>query len=165
LTHKFDYKDIISVEIIEDGQVVSKKSISRTIGGAIIGGVFAGGVGTVVGGLSGGSKQKTKVSMVLVKILLRNQFTTSLTINCFKDGIINFDDLKDARNQANLIKDIVSIIIDKMDRQELSNSYKESKQAQNLSISDELMKLNDLKEKAVITEYEFIVLKDKLLKS
>lgn len=164
-THRFDYKDIISVEIIEDGQVTSKKSISRTIGGAIVGGVLAGGFGSVVGGLSGGSKQVTKVSSIVVKILLRDQFTESFTITCYGENLINLKDVKAARIQANQIKDIVSIIIDKIERKEHSNYYIEEKPVQKHNLYDDLIRLNDLLEKGIITEYEFLVQKDKLLKS
>jgi hypothetical protein len=163
-THIFSYKDIISVEVIEDGEVVIKKSISRTIGGAIIGGVIAGRAGTIVGGLSGGNKQKFKVSSIIVKILLRNHQGTSLKIPCL-EGILNtHDDIKDAKNEANLLNDILIIIIDKIDRNELSNSYQEPNKASNYSLADELMKLNEMKEKGVLTEYEFFVQKERILR-
>jgi len=68
--HILCFSDIIGVELIEDGFTVSSKSTARTIGGAIVGGVLAGGAGTVVGGLSGDSKQKNKIESISVKILV-----------------------------------------------------------------------------------------------
>ena len=163
-TNMFIYKDIISVEVLVDGEVVIEKSTSRTIGGAIIGGVIAGRSGTIVGGLSGGSKQKFKVSSIIVKILLRNHQETSLEIPCLNGLFNSFDDIEDAKIEANLLKDILIIIIDKIDRNELSNSYQEPNKASNYSIADELMKLNELKEKGVLTEYEFFVQKERILR-
>lgn len=54
-TTSISIKDIIGVEILEDETIISKKSTSRTVGGAILGGV-----GSVVGGLSGSSIQNFK---------------------------------------------------------------------------------------------------------
>ena len=59
-TQVFSFEDIISVELLESGQTVSKKFTSRTIGGALIGGALAGGAGMVLGGLSGGLENAGK---------------------------------------------------------------------------------------------------------
>ena len=79
----YNYEDIISVEFIENNHLVSKKSTGRTIGGAIVGTVVAGGVGAIVGGLSGSSKQQNLHSSVIVKILLRNNTDPSIELTCF----------------------------------------------------------------------------------
>ena len=122
------YNDIIKVEVIDNGQPIHQKSTMRTIGGAIVGGAIAGGAGAIVGGLSGGSKQASLASLVQVKILLRDVNHPSLLINTFNarnmtaggkpiksngaEGYIYRNGLKIAQE----IADIVSVIIDEVDR-------------------------------------------------
>ena len=64
------FEDIISVEIMEDNTTLASKSTMRTVGGAVVGGALAGGAGAVVGGLSGDTNMKKKVSLVQVKMRL-----------------------------------------------------------------------------------------------
>ena len=168
----FLYSDIIGVELIEDGDVISKKSTTRTVSGAIIGGVLAGGVGAIVGGLSGNSTNKSKVSSLYVKILLRNLDNPSLLISCFDSKTMTVEGKKsietegkiesyiyqEGKRTANEIKDLISIIIDKTD-----NNTDDKNNQSKFSMTDELLKLNDLKEKGILTEDEFLTQKSKIL--
>lgn len=177
------FSDIIGVELVEDGNTISKKSTTRSIGGAIIGGVLAGGAGSIIGGLSGSTTQKNTVSSLSVKILLRNIENPNLVITCFDaqkmtigrkksiktEGETESYIYKICKKNADEIKDLTSIIIDKCDRKaEPNNQIIEPKpsivepKSTNL-IADELMKLNELKEKGIITEDEFLVQKQKIL--
>ncbi|CAG5074462.1 hypothetical protein DYBT9623_05149 [Dyadobacter sp. CECT 9623] len=164
-----EYSDIIAVEILQDGNIVQQKSTTRTIGGAVVGGLLAGGVGAVVGGLSGSSTHKSKVSSLYVKILLRNVGVTSLLVKCFdalpmtakKEVEITDDIYKIGKNHADSIKDLVSIFIDQIDQS--SKLINTSNNNLTISISDELMKLSILKDKGVLTESEFLAEKSKIL--
>ena len=114
--------------MIDNGKTIHQKSTIRTIGGAIVGGAVAGSAGAIVGGLSGGSKQASVVSLVQVKILLRDVNSPSLLINTFNarnmtvegkpiksngtEGYIYRNGLKIAQE----IADIVNVIIDEVDR-------------------------------------------------
>ena len=80
-TKEIPFDNIISVEILEDNMVLFSKKVS--VGGAILGGVLAGGAGMVVGGLSGDTKQEKNVSKVTVKIKIRNYSMPSILIDCF----------------------------------------------------------------------------------
>ncbi|MCD7851227.1 MAG: hypothetical protein LUH63_16840 [Parabacteroides sp.] len=60
INKEFSFSDIISCELIKDGETVYKKSTIRTVGGALVGTVLAGGTGAIIGGLSGGTKEKEK---------------------------------------------------------------------------------------------------------
>ena len=167
----FNYEDIISVQLLEDNQTVSQKSTGRTIGGALVGGVLAGGAGAIVGGLSGSSKNLNLHSSVKVKILLRNSSTPSITIDCFnastmtvegkpvKDGSMEYYIYKQGLDHANRIVDMVSVIIDAVDRATNTSAP----QAPSGSIADELAKLAVLKDKGILTEEEFAEQKRKLL--
>ena len=167
----FNYSDIISVKLIEDNNTISQKSTGRTIGGALVGGVLAGGAGAIVGGLSGSSKQKSLHSSIKVKILFRNNLVPSLTITCFdaatmtisgkpvKEGDSEYYVYRQASSSANRIVDLISVIIDAVDR---SNSAP-TPNASSGSVADELAKLAILKEKGILTDEEFAEQKKKVL--
>lgn len=178
-TTVFKYEEVIGVEIIEDGSTMSKKSTSRTIGGAIVGGVLAGGVGSIVGGLSGSSKQKNKVKTLFVKILLKDIEHPSVIVKCFESRTMTYD-MKESlktegddqsniyqqgKKDANDIKDLVTIVIDKVDSKVVNNQVEKPQLPSQSSVATEILKLNELKEKGIITESEFNDQKIKLLNS
>ena len=166
------YDEIISVEVIEDNSVIASKSTMRTIGGAVVGVALAGGAGAVVGGLSGNMNMKKKVKIVQVKLRLRDINNPILIINCFDymtmasgqelktDGMLGFI-YKQGLEHAQQIADLVSVIIDDVDRsqKQATNNISSS------FVADELAKLADLKAKGILTESEFIEQKSKLLNS
>lgn len=172
-----DFSDVIGVELLEDGSTLLKKSTTRTIGGAIVGGVLAGGAGSIVGGLSGNTSQKNKVSSVSVKILLRSLDNPILTINCFDsrtmttegkasietEGKMESYIYKIGKKNAEDIKDLISVIIDRVDNEISNPKSLEGIDRKFDSISDELIKLNELKEKGILTEDEFTLQKNKIL--
>ena len=167
----FNYADIISVQLLEDNQTVSQKSTGRTIGGALVGGVLAGGAGAIVGGLSGSSKNLNLHSSVKVKILLRNSSSPSIMIDCFNASTMTVDGksvndesvenyiYKQGLDRANRIVDMISVIIDAVDR--ATNT--QVQQTQSNSTAEEIAKLAILKEKGILTEEEFADQKRKLL--
>lgn len=63
---------IISAEVYEDGDAVTSRSTTRTIGGAIVGGALAGGAGVVVGGLSGGSRTRSTVRIIELRVTVND---------------------------------------------------------------------------------------------
>lgn len=170
-----NFTDIIGVELIENGNIVIKKNTTRTIGGAIVGGVLAGGAGAIVGGLSGSSTQKNKVTSVQVKILLRNIDKPSLDIICFESWM-NSKIVKTFRENrqeedyvyrigkrnAVEIKDLISVIIDRIDNKNKS-IIEQSTSISTNSIADELLKLTSLKENGILSEEEFSIQKNKIL--
>lgn len=148
LSHNtLNYNNLISIEIIENGQIIFKKSIMRAISGAITGNIIAGGAGAVVGGLSGNTTTHKKIEDIIIKLLVRD--TNNPSIELRLEGIFRIE-------QANKIKDTINVIIDKID--------KEFSKETSISIADELIKLNDLKKQGILTEEEFIQQKNKMLK-
>ena len=171
------FSDIIGVELIEDGSTISKKSATRTIGGAIVGGALAGGAGAIIGGLSGGSKRKNKVSSVIIRILLRSLDNPLLVVNCFDSKTMTVEGkasletegkfesyiYKDGKQNADDIKNLIDVIIDRVDSKTDEPKPIENAEKGSFSISDELIKLNELKEMGILTEREFAIQKNKIL--
>ncbi len=181
------FDKIMSVEMVEDNTMISSKSLGRTIGGALIGDLVAGGAGMIVGGLSGNSKLTKKVSKVEVIIKMRDFNDTALSIPCFEIGRetnntkkeIKPDDsvygpmYKKGLEDAIKITQLVSIIIDQMDKAPAQPAA--ATPAQNpsataettnpsSSIADEIKKLADMKAQGLITDEEFAALKSKIIK-
>ncbi len=168
------FEDLISVELIEDDNVLMAKSTSRTIGGSIIGGALAGGAGMIVGGLSGSSRQVSLHSSVVVKLLIRSASNPSIEIACFdcktmtikrnpvKDGSTEEHIYRKGMSDAKKIADTLNVIIDAVDR--ASNAKGPATPvAQPSSVADELLKLAQLKEQGILTDEEFNQQKSKLL--
>jgi len=167
---KYPYSEIIGCEIIENGETTYRKS--SIIGRAIIGGVIAGGAGAIIGGLSGKLKKDKEIKNLDFKITFKDTNRPNFTIKFFdaweesartKKSIKINDAVYGPILEKSLIKlknwkDILEIIIDNQD-----NLNKKSKETE-ISISDELLKLNDLKEKGIITQDEFEKQKKKILK-
>ena len=130
-----------------------------------------GGAGAIVGGLSGNTSMKKKVSLVQVKLRIRDISMPTLSINCFDcktmaageeikpDGILGFK-YKQGLEHANKIVDLVSVIIDDVDKKE--KKFLTTNMG-NSSVAEELSKLADLKDKGILTDEEFNAQKSKLL--
>ena len=134
----YSFDDVISVELIENNNIVLKKSTGRTIAGALVGGLIARGVGAIVGGLSGSSKQQNLHLSVKAKLLLRNHASPSVEIPCFdcktmttegkpiKEGSMEYDIYKQGLSCAQKIVDNVRVIIDMVDREAKSPKQSET---------------------------------------
>lgn len=76
----YSYKDILTSEIEIDGETTTitktKKSTTSVVGRALIGGILTGGIGAVIGGLTGksssSSKQKDKIRSINLKITVND---------------------------------------------------------------------------------------------
>lgn len=129
------FKEIKSVEVVENNRTLYSNSTLRTVGRSIVGGMLAGDVGAVIGGLSGNTEKKKKVSNVLVKIALRNLSSPVLTINCFDykytysneavsvEGVFSYM-YKSGLEQAQEIYDLINVIINGTRKRQTENKFK-----------------------------------------
>ena len=149
---KIRFEDILSVELITDNITVSSKSALGSIGRGLAGAAVAGGVGAIIGGTTGNSKTIEKISTLELKICTKDLSNPSITTTWYSGGSRKKTDCY-AYTLANKAKDLISIIID--------NNRNTNEQPS--SISDELLKLASLKEKNIITEDEYLLLKTELI--
>lgn len=63
---------VIGVEVIHDGDSISKVSRGSQIGGAAVGGLLFGGLGAVVGGLTGNSVSSTRIQQLSLRITVND---------------------------------------------------------------------------------------------
>ena len=125
-----------------------------------------GGVGAIIGGLSG--KQETSsgtVKSLELKIIINNTsdpiFNISLLSKTSAGISTNDKKYKEAKAKADHWQAVFEAIIKQADAEE--QQIQKSINIESGSISDELKKLSELKELGVLTEDEFMQQKQKLL--
>lgn len=157
-TRMYDFHDLLEVEILENGESLTKTSRSSQIGGALLGGLMLGGVGAIIGGLSGTQKHKHKVKNIALKLLVNDTDNPLILINVYsspegvdKGGSYYKAFSERAREWFSLLK----IIIHNADEKDQRNN--------NLSIADEIEKLKKLRDDGTITDEEFTHQKNKVL--
>ena len=165
--NRIKFKDIVSVELLEDGSTVFSKSTTRTIGGAVLGNIVAGGTGAMIGGLSGSSKQVNKIKTIIVKILIRDIEKSSISVYAYNGNVngkslnTTSNDYKQFRNFADMVKDTISVIIDMEDKKE--NSLVNHSETPSNNFVAELAKLAKLRQEGMLTEDEYTVMKQQLI--
>ncbi len=93
--HKvFSFEDILQVEMLEDGVTVNKTSTSSQIGRAALGGLIGGGVGAIIGGLSGESVSSQKIRKAQLRVVVNNKEKSFYTIT-----FIHFEQPQSKDNQ------------------------------------------------------------------
>ena len=88
------FEDIIACEVIIDGEIVTKTSRGSQLMGAAVGGVLFGGVGAVVGALTGQKKNSEDIKQIIVKIVLNDLKIPNIKINLGK-SIAQAKDIED----------------------------------------------------------------------
>lgn len=66
------FEDIVEAQVVVDEDVVTKTSRGSQLAGAAVGTVLAGGVGAIIGGLSGKTSSTRKIKNVSLKLLIND---------------------------------------------------------------------------------------------
>ncbi len=83
------FVDLVSVEISEDGTTVTKSNRGSQLAGAAIGAVAFGGIGAIVGGLSGSSTSTQKVSKITINLITKDTSFPLVEIVAFHEQAID----------------------------------------------------------------------------
>jgi hypothetical protein len=161
------HKDIVSVELFEDGISITKTDRSSQVGGAVVGGLLFGGLGAVVGGLSGKTETSKTVKRIDLRLIVNDTKAplhdlSFLVCSDEKGGPI----YKDAMEKARLWNGILQALIKQAESEEksLQNNGRQTPAAlPNNSVADEIKKLADLHHSGVLTLDEFQQQKTRLL--
>ncbi|MGR3914872.1 MAG: SHOCT domain-containing protein [Gammaproteobacteria bacterium] len=180
------YRDILSSEILEDGETVTKTSRGSQIGSALIGGLAMGGLGAaigglagilggtaaVVGGLTGSTKSTEKTSKIALMITINDVSNPVHYVMLLDDGSAHkktSSAYKDAMGDAQKWHGKIKVLIHQADqedrRQEKETAAKTVAIVPQESLADQLEKLGDLRDRGILTEAEFASQKAKLLAS
>ena len=99
----FSYSDLIDCELIEDGNSVIKTS---ALPKAIAGGILFGGIGAVVGGITGKQTEKKYCDKLSVKFTVKNCKFFSINLDLIKKKTKK--DSKEYKKAFNLAQEILS---------------------------------------------------------
>jgi len=158
-------KDLISSKIVEDGETVTKTIRSSQLGGALVGSLALGGMGTVIGGLSGKTQTIGKVNRIDLELIVNDTKKPLYDINFLKfvtekRSVRHKRAIRQARHWHGLIE----VLIKNADIEDRTATNMNS--TQNLpsgSIADELKKIAELRDAGVLNGDEFQQQKQKLL--
>ena len=163
------YQDLLSSEIFEDGESISKAMRGSQIAGAIIGNIAFGGVGAIIGGLSGKRKTAGTVNRIYFRLTVNDIKQPIFDINFLnketkKDKPIYQQALQKARHCHGLVEVLIKRA-DMEDRQlaQKTNTSNDQQVSKQLSVADELKKLADLRDSGALTNEEFQQQKAKLI--
>ena len=150
------YSQIVDYELLEDGETITKGGLGR----AVAGGVLFGGIGAIVGGVTGSKKTKGVCQSLQIKITFRNspkqtEYLQFLSAETKKNSIVYKAAYQSAQNTISAIQ----VAADMVDN--TSNADITSRQI--MSEADEIIKFKKLLDDGIITQEEFEAKKRQLL--
>ena len=151
----FEYGNLLSFELLEDGETVTKGGLGR----AVAGGLIFGGVGAIVGGITGSKKSKGLCKSMKIKLTVRNAHTDTVYINLITSETKTSSLIyKNAQNTAQSCLSALQIIADKN-----NSTHASQADSQSVSTADEILKYKQLLDMGAITQEEFNAKKKQLL--
>lgn len=162
----YDYRDILKSEITHDGHSVLSTNRGSQLGGALLGGILAGGVGAIIGGLSGSQSSDEYIKTIEVLIVVNDIKNPIYKIEFLSlDVPLPKENIKEYIDKATYCHNLISVLIKQADNKDLAEAESNiiTETTIDGSISDELKKLNSLKEQGILTEEEFTLAKKKLI--
>lgn len=162
------YKDLLAVEIFEDGSTVTRTSRTSQIGGALIGGLALGGVGAIIGGLSGKTISSGKVKRVDLRLTVNRTDSPCHNVNILNEEVKKTSSkYSRAIEKARRWHSILRVAIHRADEEDRSrerfSATNDGDVTEKTSVADELRKLVDLKTEGVLSDEEFAAQKARLL--
>jgi hypothetical protein len=161
------HSDLVSCELFEDGTTITKTVRSSQIVGALIGGVVAGGVGAIIGGLSGKTATAGKVKRIDLRLIVNDTKNPLHDINFI--NLTNSELSKDSPAYQKIMQEarhwhgLIEVLIKKADSEDRARTSQEMPAMPPRSIADELKKFVDLRQSGVLSPDEFQQQKLKLL--
>ena len=150
------YNQIVDFELQEDGESIAKGGLGR----AVAGGLLFGGVGAIVGGVTGGKKTKSVCKSLKIKITFRNnprqtEYIPFITTETKTGGFIYKTAYQSAQDTLSALQIAVDMV---------NNTPVEAAPVQQAaSGADEILKYKGLLDAGIITEEEFNVKKAQIL--
>lgn len=150
----YDYKEIIESEVIIDGKSVTKTSRASQFVGTAIGGVLAGGVGAIIGGLSGSTSTKEKVKGVSLKLIVNDTENPVHLIDFIELTNTGSTIPEQALEEAKSWHDLLSVII---------NQGKKAPPQEQYSEADQIERYAEMHKNGILSDEEFAAAKKKIL--
>lgn len=147
--HCYDFKDILSVEMLVKGESISITSKSSQVGGALVGGAIAGNVGALIGGLGADSKTIDVTTRKDLALTINDLNNSLFIINFYReypDMKVRGTRNKIFKNTDNNLREWYGI---------LKHVIKSDEETTKVNNATEIEEFFLLKEKGIISESEF----------
>ena len=152
----FSYENLLSFELLENGQSITKGGL----GSAVAGGLLFGGVGAIVGSVTGGKKSSAICNSMKLRVSLKNAHTDIIYIVFIRSETkCNGFVYNVACNSAQKCIAALEVINDINQ----SNYIKDINASKSISQADEIVKFKALLDQGIITQEEFDIKKKELL--
>lgn len=153
----FSYDNLLSFELLEDGQSITKGGLGRAVAGAFLFGVG----GAIVGGVTGGKKSKGICNSMKLRVSLKNAHIDVAYINFITTETKTKSFIyKAAQDNA---QKCITVLEQINDANENSQIEYAGTIVQPLSAADEIVKFKALLDQGIITQEEFDFKKKELL--
>lgn len=154
----YQYDQIHDFEVLEDGESIAKGGLGR----AVAGGVLLGGVGAIVGGVTGGKKTKGICTNLQIRIALNEDVEENIYIK-----LITSETKKKSfayKGAISIANDIVAFL-SKVEKYNDENNTVEEIHEDKFSTDpyEEIKKAKELLDMGIITQDEFDIKKKQLL--
>lgn len=164
----FTYKDLVSVEFVENGSVISNTVRTSQIGSALVGGLLLGGIGTVIGGLSGKQKQLKIIESIVIRIIVNDIKEPIFELNFNKNDVsieskVKKIDYKETIKKTRHWHSLIEVLIKRADTEDKRTIPNNIAEVSGNLIADEIKKLAELRDLGVLNDSEFQQKKEKLL--
>ncbi len=129
-TKSWNFKDILEVELLENGKSIITTSGASMVGRAIVGGIALGGLGAAVGGVTSKKEQEDVITEISLKFIINN-INNSIFIFTFfqsdtgikKDSPEYIKWTEEARKWYGILKVIIKNIKEKSSKNNDNKSY------------------------------------------
>lgn len=152
----YNYSDIIDFELLEDGETITKGGL----GSALVGGALFGGVGAVVGGVTGGKKSKGVCSSLKIKITINDILEPAVYLTFLATKIKKSNPIYQSIYAST--QECLSTLQLICRKQEISLTDS-ALTVNNTSNADEILKYKELMDKGIISGDQFEQKKKQLL--
>lgn len=161
----YTFDELNSYELLENGSSVMSGGLG--IGRAVVGGVLAGGVGAILGGVTKKKKQKNHVDSLKIMVTFKNRTPQSVTLDYIKKK-----QEKDKKYEKTLMKaketmagfDYIVSELEVGRHDELIGAVSHANEESiSLSPTDEIRKYKELLDDGIISQEEFDAKKQELL--
>ena len=158
-TKLIEYSDLIEVEVLVEGISKTKTSRANQFVGTAVGGLFLGGVGAVIGGLSANKTTEKEVSGVSLKLIVNDTDDPVHVIDFIELQNTGATPTQIALKEAESWHDLLSVIIRQAEKEE----QKPEVNGSDVFNVDDLQKIANMRENGVISDEEFNLAKSKIL--
>lgn len=167
------YNDVLASEISENGNTITRTSRSSQLGGALIGGLALGGVGAIIGGLSGKTVSSDNVQRIDLHLIVNRTNSPVHSINFLDDFGDDYAIKKSSAGYQEIMQEtrhwhsLLQVIIHQADEddkiKEREVAQKTLHSIEHKSVTDQIKELVALRDQEIISDEEFTILKEKLL--